>query len=142
MRQLPERINGSSVSVAKAASVSMCACKSSTHDTHRSVFFRARCATARSVSVAKVSLEMSTRARRERERMASEAAGSLWSDEQLGCRSNPPPKVAVFCKRRFFKEEPRRRRWGVAREFEESEVDVFSGKSSETAGSQESRFRT
>lgn len=87
MRQLPERINGSSVSVAKAASVSMCAC---THDTHKSAFW-ARCATARSVSVAKVSLEMSTRARREPERMASEAAGSLWSDEQLGCRSNPPP---------------------------------------------------
>lgn len=35
MRQLPKRINGSSVSVVKAASVSMCAC---THDMHKSVF--------------------------------------------------------------------------------------------------------
>lgn len=52
MRQLPKHINGSSVSEVKAASVSMCACKSSTHDMHRSVFW-ARCATARSVSVEK-----------------------------------------------------------------------------------------
>lgn len=65
MRQLPKCINGSSVSVVKAASVSvsMCACKSSSHDMHKSVFW-ARCATARSVSVEKVSPEMLTRPRR------------------------------------------------------------------------------
>lgn len=85
----------------------------------------------------------------QREHAASESEWLRRQPEACGQTSSsaaeatpPPPKVAVFCKRRFFKEEPRRRRWGVAREFEESEVDVFSGKSSETAGSQESRFRT
>lgn len=56
MCQLPICINGSSVSVVTAASglcVSMCACKSSIHDTHKSVVW-SRCAIGEKVLVEKL----------------------------------------------------------------------------------------
>lgn len=119
---------------------SMCACKSSTHDMHKSVFW-ARCTTARSVSVEKLKCQ--------RERAGARAKDFWRQPEACGQTSSSAaaaaPQRRWFCKWRFFKEEPRRRRfsdWGVSSEFEESEVDVFSRKSMETAGSQQSGFRT